>query len=164
MGMKKGWKLLRSTTGVDDPQLVAGTFDSKPTFAVEIHSQFDQGIHIIAAGGGAADQTFTVNLWGGRGGDGPALFLGTLVFTLGTAVFNFTPTPLRVADATVDLWADGVAVTNGYVRDIDPSADQDNNRVVSVHMDTLDLDWIAAEVSAKDTVDQFRLWFATVEE
>jgi hypothetical protein len=152
-----GWQLLRSVDAVDNPQLTANTYDSRPSFAKSINAAAIRGLEIILAGIGDENGTASVRLWGGRNPhSGPAQLIADITFTLGTMACNKDPQTQKATDLT--RYADSAAITSYWPTDIKAS-NSGNNLLCTISFDGLDIAWIATEVVTLTNVTKANLYF-----
>ncbi|MEN6385141.1 MAG: hypothetical protein ABFD79_08060 [Phycisphaerales bacterium] len=151
------WQLLRSVEAVDNPQLSANTFDSKPSFAKGINADAIRGLELILAATGDDNGSVGVRLWGGRNeNSGPAQLIADITFTLGTMACNKDPQTGEPTSLT--KYADSAAVTSYWPTDI-KVANSGNNLMTTVSFDGLDIAWIAAEVVSLTNVTKANIYF-----
>jgi len=152
-----GWQLLRSVQSVDNPQLSADTYDSKPSYAQNICIDPINAVELMVAGIGDENGTVAINIWGGRNKDaGPAQLIAAITFTLGTMAVNKDP---QTQEATaLTRYADTAAVTSYWPTDI-KAVNSGNNLLCGVSFDSLDLAWIAAEVVSMTNVTRADVFF-----
>jgi hypothetical protein len=152
-----GWQVLRSVEAVDNPQLAANTFDSKPSFAKGINIDVIRGLELILAASGNDNGVVGVRLWGGRNeNSGPAQLIADITFTLGTMVCNKDPQTGKPTSLT--KYADSAAVTSYWPTDI-KAVNSGNNLLCTVSFDGLDIAWIAAEIINLTNVTRADVFF-----
>ena len=152
-----GGQQLRSVEVVDNPQLAANTFDSKPSFAHGINAAAIRGLELILVATGDDNGIVGVRLWGGRNPQsGPAQLIADITFTLGTMVCNKDPQTGLTTNLT--RYADSAVVTSRWPTDI-KAVNSGNNLLCTVSFDGLDLAWIAAEVISVTNVTKANMYF-----
>jgi hypothetical protein len=152
-----GWQVLRSLEAVDNPQLSANTFDSRPNYAQSINAAAIRGLELILAGIGDENGAVGVRLWGGRNPQsGPAQLIADITFALGTMACNKDPQTGKPTSLT--RYADSAAIISYWPTDI-KAINSGNNLMTTVSFDGLDVAWIAAEMVSLTNVTKANIYF-----
>ena len=162
--IKTNWHLLRDITAVDSTTISDDDLflSARPTGAKAIDNGAIVTAKIIGFGyGGAAENdTFTVKLWGFRYQSTIAEYIGSLAITLGGSALDTDP---LTGDSITGYFIDSITVTDVWTPAassgvlISAGADNANNRIQSVLLDTMGLSYIYPECTANSGTGDLKL-------
>lgn len=146
---KGKFNLLRSVTAADNPLLLAATRDvaAPPSGSVVISAGEINELQIICAVDGSDNHVNVFNLYVGRNGRGPAIFIGEISFTAGLMEVGFDPDTGAVETA-LDFYAQSSAIVQDrhfILNNMRVSNEQANDQIASVVFDPGGCNWVFAE-------------------